>query len=462
MSQPVRSPGKALVDFLASLRLTIFLLLILAVVSIVGTVIPQGDVPHEYLHGLSQGKLKLYQSLDLFDMYHAWWFVALLVLFTLNLIVCSVRRFPQAWKYVGNPALVLEDLQLSGVSQRLSIPLKGKKVSPEQLKALLAAHKLSQVKMTEKDGAVHLFAEKNASSRLAVYVTHLSIVVIFIGSIVGSLFGYKGYVNIVEGEAITSIQTRSGKTVELDFALRCDDFSVTTYPNGAPKEYKSILTVVGKGGEPVPGYDKVPVIVNDPLSYRGLTFYQSSYGQLDNHSFMVSGVDGSYVQHVVVSGQTGATLPDGSVIRVAEYTPDVSQHIPGKSGAAAQIEVHPADGSPMLSRVSFANHPEENIRNATSLGGMVITYAGATGFKDYTGLQVAKDPGVWIVWAGCFLLMGGIYWTFLVSHRRVWIRVTEDELTVAGHANKNQAAFANDFERLAEAVEQQVAQEEKK
>lgn len=71
MSHPERSWGKALIDFFASLRLTIFLLIILSITSIFGTVIPQGDVPHEYLHGISQTKLKLYQGLDLYDMYHS-------------------------------------------------------------------------------------------------------------------------------------------------------------------------------------------------------------------------------------------------------------------------------------------------------------------------------------------------------------------------------------------------------
>ena len=78
-------------DFFASLRLTIFLLITLSVTSIFGTVIPQGDIPHEYLHNINPNKLKLYQSLDLFDMYHSWWFVGLLVLFVINLIVCSLK-----------------------------------------------------------------------------------------------------------------------------------------------------------------------------------------------------------------------------------------------------------------------------------------------------------------------------------------------------------------------------------
>lgn len=459
MSQPEPNRGSALVDFFASLRLTIFLLLALSVVSILGTVIPQGDVPHQYLHGLSETRLKLYQALDLFDMYHAWWFVGLLSLFTVNLVVCSVKRFPKAWRYVSSPDTVLDDARLQGLSQKLVLPLTGFRPGREQIENLLRAEKLPVTTVSETADALHLFSEKNSSSRLAVYLTHLSIVVIFIGSIVGSLFGYKGYVNIVEGEAVSSLQTKGGKTVEMGFSLRCDDFSVTNYPNGTPKEFKSILTVVGAGGEAVAGYDRVPVIVNDPLNYKGLTFYQSSYGRIEDHTFSVSDTGGGGVQQFVVPGQGAVRLPDGSTLRVAEATPDVSRFMPGKAGAAAQIEIQPAGGGQGITRVIYAEHPEENRANAPYLGGQVITYAGATGAREYTGLQVAKDPGVWIVWLGCTLMMLGIYGTFLMSHRRVWIRVTDTELVLAGHANKNQASFSMSFDRLADAVRKEIAKE---
>lgn len=461
MSHPEHSWGKALIDFFASLRLTIFLLIILSITSIFGTVIPQGEIPHEYLHGINQTKLKLYQALDLFDMYHSWWFIAILVLFTINLIVCSARRLPHVWRYISSPATVLDEPLLAGLRDWQVVPLADKEVKTDKLRELIAK-KFGNVTVTKRDGAVHLFAERNSSSRLAVYATHLSIIIIFIGSIIGSMFGYKGFVTITEGEMISTVQTRSGKTVDLGFALGCDDFSVSFYPNGSPREFKSILTVVGKDGAAVSGFTRVPVIVNDPLMYDGLTFYQSSYGITGDHSFSVGSTDGKNSQSIIVPNQGTGRLPDGSLIRVTESTPDVSQFIPGKQGAAAQIEIQSASGGQGRTAIIFANHPDENIRTAMQNGGPVIGYNGMTGVKEYTGLQVAKDPGVWVVWAGCLLMILGIYGAFLMSHRRIWLRIAGDDLTIAGHASKNTAAFATEFEEFAAAVRKQISEEKLK
>ncbi|SNB46234.1 cytochrome c biogenesis protein ResB [Geobacter sp. DSM 9736] len=445
------SPWERAMRFFTSLRLTIVLLIIMSVVSIIGTVIPQGDLSQEYLHGISQTKFKMYQALGLFDMYHSWWFITLLALFTINLIVCSVKRLPYAWRYVTHPSAILDKPLIAGLTNRVVIPLEGRPISCERLQDLMGKA-LGTVTVTEADGAVHLFSERNSTSRLAVYVTHLSIVIIFAGSIIGSLFGYKGYVSIPEGGIVSTVETRDGRKMDLGFSLRCEEFDVSHYPNGAPKEFKSVLTVVGKQGEAVPGFTRVPVIVNDPLTYKGITFYQSSYGTTGDHSFTVAGADGKVTDTVVVPSHGAGRLPDGSIIRVAESTPDVSLYIPGKRGAAAQIDILSADGGEKRTTVVFADHPEENLRDALRSGGPVIGYSGVSGQREYTGLQVTKDPGVWVVWIGCILLILGIYGAFLMSHRRMWIKITDTAITVAGHANKNQAAFETTFEQFADAV----------
>ena len=72
----------------------------------------------------------------------------------------------------------------------------------------------------------------------------------------------------------------------------------------------------------------------------------------------------------------------------------------------------------------------------------------------YTGLQVAKDPGVWFVYIGCIMMLFGLIVAFFLSHKRVWVYIHEDKnktkLLVAGSANKNKAGFENMFETLVE------------
>ena len=77
----------------------------------------------------------------------------------------------------------------------------------------------------------------------------------------------------------------------------------------------------------------------------------------------------------------------------------------------------------------------------------------------YTGLQVNKDPGVWVVWIGCIMMILGLYVAFSMSHRRLWLRLARDpdkperlQLVMVGNANKNQPAFEMEFQGMAEKV----------
>jgi cytochrome c biogenesis protein len=75
--------------------------------------------------------------------------------------------------------------------------------------------------------------------------------------------------------------------------------------------------------------------------------------------------------------------------------------------------------------------------------------------KEYTGLQVTKDPGVWIVWVGSGLMTFGLIVSFFFSHQKVWIRIPKgsgQEIILAGSTNKNKVGFEKTFNQLADRV----------
>ncbi|BCS55094.1 cytochrome c biogenesis protein ResB [Geobacter sp. SVR] len=445
MATTHRSFAQSVWDFFCSLKLTIFLLISLALTSIIGTVLPQGQLAPEYVASISALKLQIYSKLGFFDMYHSWWFIALLYVFSLNLTACSIKRLPHVFKFISEPMLVLGD------SLRNSFPLKHHVTfsgSLESGRDALAAFLKSEVAapvVTEHNGEYHLFAQKNAWCRLGVYVVHLSILVIFVGAIIGSLFGYKGFVAIVEGTGASTIQTRSGMPMPLGFELRCEKFNVDFYPTGAPKEFRSILTVL-ENGKPVPGYKDVKVIVNKPLSYKGITFYQSSYGQSNEgseHSLTVTARSGGNEQHITMHEGEQVPLKDGSTLKLLESTQEVRQFMPEYSGPAARIELTPRGKAPQTFIV-MKNFPDLSAQRGDEL---IVHYEG-TDAKMYTGLQVAKDPGVWVVWLGCLLMVVGLFIAFFMSHKRVWIIVSKGQVRMYGNASKNQAAFQMQFDDL--------------
>jgi len=446
-------------DFFCSLKLTMFLLISLAVISIIGTIVPQGTVPPEYLATISQTKQQVYQVLGFFDMYHSWWFVLLLYMLTVNLIACSIKRLPHIWKIISQPALTMSVALEQSLSSKASFRVSGRTDALKEKLASFLHAEFARPVVTEDGGAWHFFAQKTPWCRLSVYVVHLSVIVIFIGAMIGSLFGYKGFVNIAEGESVSRIQSRAGKEIDLGFALRCEQFSVALYKNGAPKEFKSILTVL-ENGKPVPDYTNVRVIVNDPLSYKGITFYQSSYGNAGDYFFTVSAPDGKNEIPVTLNTNETATLPNGSTIHIIEATDDVSAFVPGLSGKAVQVEMHTPQGT-TEKVIVYEKHPELNIRYALEHNlGAVLQLKGVQK-KLFTGLQIAKDPGVWVVWLGCALMVVGIYGAFLMSHRRIWVRLQDGHVTIGGNANKNQASFEMYFKELETKLRHNLSTEEK-
>ena len=89
-----------------------------------------------------------------------------------------------------------------------------------------------------------LFAQKTPWVRFGVYIVHLSILVIFAGAIIGTLFGSKGSLMIPEKSTVPYFYDRSdGRQKPLGFEIRVNDFSLTYYDTGAPKEFRSDLTV---------------------------------------------------------------------------------------------------------------------------------------------------------------------------------------------------------------------------
>ena len=434
-------------DFFCSLKLTIFLLISLALTSVIGTILPQGPLPPEYVAEISPIKLQIYTKLGFFDMYHSWWFIALLYIFSINLISCSIKRLPHVFKFITEPTTILGESLRNSFSLKKEIATSASTEAGRDKMADFLAKEFATPVVNEHNGEYHLFAQKNAWCRLGVYVVHLSILVIFVGAIIGSLFGFKGFVTIVEGSSVSSIESRNGQQIPLGFDLRCDQFNVTFYNTGSPKEFKSILTVL-ENGQPVKDYTNVRVVVNDPLTYKGFTFYQSSYGQATEggeHYFTATPRSGGAPEQFALSEGGVATFKDGTVVKLLEATPEVRQFMPDFSGPAARIEVTFKGKSPQTFIV-LKNYPEINAQRNDAL---TFNYLGSNA-KMYTGLQVAKDPGVWVVWLGCTLMVAGIFIAFFMSHKRVWVIVSKGHIRMYANANKNQAAFQMQFDTLAD------------
>ena len=80
--------------------------------------------------------------------------------------------------------------------------------------------------------------------------------------------------------------------------------------------------------------------------------------------------------------------------------------------------------------------------------------------KYYTGLQVARDPGVPLVWLGCTMMVVGFLITFFASHRRIWVRISTGKgkirVSTAGSANKNPVGLERELDHLTENLQKTI------
>ena len=101
--------------FLISLRLTLFLLFILAGACIVGTVVPQQASQAEYIGIFGEAGLRLIKACLLYDLFGSWWFQLAMAFFALNLICCTLHRGPRIWRLLrGSRELPRAALQRPG------------------------------------------------------------------------------------------------------------------------------------------------------------------------------------------------------------------------------------------------------------------------------------------------------------------------------------------------------------
>lgn len=291
-----------------------------------------------------------------------------------------------------------------------------------------------------------------------VYVVHLSVLVILLGAIIGSLFGFKGFMNISEGEASGDVILSDGKSsIALPFQVRCDKFEASFYDTGAPKEYRSDLTITDDGQEVL----KQSIRVNDPLSYEGVTFYQASYGSTLRQVDVEFQDTGSGQSHrMTLPFREIRSIPGTTdKVQVVEYQQDFSRFGPAV-GIALQREGQEPAGSWIL-----VNRPDFH-------GNRILNYHIKVIRADqipYTGLQVKRDPGVWVVWFGFVALLTGIGLTFYTSHSKLWVWAERNEsarpsvkILLAGRASKNSLAFEKDFNLLCDQLDDALKSDKKR
>lgn len=427
-------------EFFASVKLALFTLSTLAITSIIGTLIPQHEAQSFYAEKYGNVLAGFFQVLDIPDMYGSWWYLGLLGLLSANLIVCSIDRFPLAWRQIVADPTVVTAARIRALPYATSWrQTEGADQLIERMTDTLTKEGW-RPSATTLEGARLLVAQKFAWSRIGVYVVHASILIIFAGAIIGHFFGFKGNIMLPETEKSDSVfLAGSQQKKPLGFTIQCDSFAIEFYDNGMPKEYRSRLTIL-ENDQVVLTQD---IEVNKPLQYKGITFYQSSYEGYKDFLVRIRNDDNKQEKHFVAPFQQQLSWSEE----------DIDFGVVNAEAIQNQV---------VRVKLWFKAKGREPSVTSMDVGREVILKQGDTSYAIQakqmyaTGLQVASDPGVWFVYLGCGLMIVGLFITFFLSHQRIYLKIDEDDagctLSLAGTANKNKIGFARQFERLTAAL----------
>ena len=361
-----RGPGSRLAGILSSVPFAASVVAALAVVCIVGTVLPQGREAAAYVraHPGAAGRMELFNALGLTRVYSAWWFLLLLGLLAASLAVCTYRRFEAA--------------------RRASGRARGRAVGS--------------------------------------LVTHISLLLVLAGGVVRGVVGERGVLELSEGQTRNAYNADDGER-PLPFSVHLVCFEIETYessPSGPagieaerlvvqvpaaetqmlPVEIGTEQAVGADGAARVRILQRVPDFVID-MATREVS---SRSDQLRNPALKVA---------VVQGGQT-------NVQWLFALHPDFNMHADGEAPALNMVyQVRAAAEPPTVK--DFKSHlrlleGDAVVKEKTIEVNAPLSYKGYTFYQsgydpdrpDWTSLQVVRDPGVPFVYAGFALMICGL------------------------------------------------------
>lgn len=433
-----------LLPVLTDLRLAIVMLLMIALFSITGTVIEQGQSvafyqanypEHPALFGFLTWKVLLILGLD--HVYRTWWFLALLIFFGTSLTACTfTRQLPalkaaRRWKFYDEPRQF----------QKLALSAELDNGSVNSLTQLLQNRRYKVFQ--EKDDS--LYARKGIIGRIGPIIVHVGMVTILLGSIWGAMTGFVAQEMVASGDTFTVkniIDAGPWATaLPKDWSMRVNRFWIDYTSSGGIDQFYSDMSVLNNQEQEV---DRKTIFVNSPLRYHGVTFYQTDWG--------ISSVRVRVNKSPIFQLPMAQLKTNGNGRIWGTWIPTKPDLSEGVSLLAKDLQgmvlIYDATGK-------LANTVRAGM--STQVNGVTLKVLDVVGS---TGLQIKADPGIPIVYTGFALLMLGVVMSYF-SHSQIWVLQKDGRLYVGGKTNRAQVTFEREMLEILDKLSLPTQDEEK-
>ena len=411
---------------IADLRFAIFILLVIAAFSVIGTVIEQDQSIETYklnyplnnrVFGFLSWDLILQFGLD--HIYKTWWFISLIILFGISLLTCTLlQQFP-ALKIARRCQFFRTTQQFC----RLNISTNLQHLSFSQLLFKIKENKYS---IFQQKNIIYCY--KGLIGRIAPIIVHFSMILILIGAVIGSLSGFKAQEIVPKTETfhIQNILNNGQLTFIPKVSVRINDFWITYTKQTTITQFYSNISILNKNGNEI---EQKTIFVNSPAKYNGIDYYQTDWKII---GLRIRNKDFSIFQYPLVN------LPNNQEKIWLTWISNNQQLTEGTT-----VLIDNLQGYCSVYNVigEFIGNLElnENLKVQNSMILMDILTS--------TGLQIKADPGILLIYLGFLFLMISISISY-ITYSQIWIVKEKNKIFIGGTTTRATFDFELEFLKL--------------
>jgi len=411
---------------LADLRFAIAILLIIASFSIIGTVIEQDQSIEIYklnypltnrVFGFLSWDIILRFGLD--HVYKTWWFISFIVIFGISLLTCTILQQLPALKISRRCQFFRTPQQF----QRLKISTQ---LSTSNFHRLLAKIKETQYSIFHQKNII--YAYNGLIGRIAPIIVHFSMILILIGTIVGSVNGFKAQEIIPKTETfhIQNILSNGQVTLIPKVSTRVNDFWITYTKQTTINQFYSDISILNVDGNEI---DRKTIYVNSPAQYRGINYYQTDWNLI---GLRIEDQDSKILQYPLVNfGNSKNKIWITWIPKTLNFDAGIILLMDNLQGYCS---IYNEFGE-------FLGNLELNERLTSTFPITLVDILSST------GLQIKTDPGIPLIYTGFFFLMLSTLISY-ITYSQIWVIQDKKQIFIGGTTTRATFDFEIEFFKL--------------
>ncbi|XID94226.1 cytochrome c biogenesis protein ResB [Paenibacillaceae bacterium WGS1546] len=476
-------------NFFSSVKIAVYLIVITLIGASLGTIFQQESTiinltersEFAAFYKEKYGTIGVvYHALGLSRTYESWWFIALLVMIGTSLVVCSLDRVLPLYRALSKQQVRKHQQFITRQQVVYAADLQGDR--ERWIEGFGQALRRKRYRVWREPGA--LLAEKNRFSRWGPYINHIGLIVFLLAVLGRSVPAWHmdQYLALYEGETRNIPGT--------NYYLKSDKFEVEYYAQEELADHQQgqrvakLYETKARLYECVDACDdpaRSPVLeevkqhdirVNSALSYKGLKVYQNSFQErvrfISVHPTLFDANTGEALGEfdLAMDGPAERYEIGEYAMRLTDYYPDFGLdeqsrpmtktrepnnpafvfRIEGPgTQAGGELYVYfpmPNEKSKYYEQIlndSFVQRGDSAGRFAIQVENPLVDgKMNNIKYSEYTTfLNIRVDKAMPYVWVGAAISMIGLVMGFYWQHRRIWLRIDGDKLSLGGHTNKN-------------------------